>query len=607
MPPRTSTRRAGPALTLGRGALLGALTPGRALLGAIALSLALAGSAQAEALWRLEQPPPPPGAQFKVPLGPPGDLKFWAPNRGLLSIEGNSTIARGLYYFNGESWRQLSTVCGGPGDTARIAWAGPSEFWVVSEPSRPRTGSGLSLCRFKDGAVAGSYSTAPQSSDPYRQVFSAACNGPNDCWFGGVGAEDPTGERRGAFHLHWDGQNLSTFYAPQGRAVSDIQAFGSGFFESTYVGPAPEDEAAPDLAEPESPKPRLLHRLVGGAFSNDPYTIADQPGTPADGTDLLALDSDGTQVWAGGGGAASGPSKPGAGVVPRLPAVLRYDGTSWREPPLNASQFTTSERIVDIAAVPGTSSAWAAVQPFAERRSVNAKAKVALVAPDGSSTVTRLPVSGAGRGSAARIAFTGPNEGWLVTFAGWLFHYTDGTVLPRDDAPAFAQLITFRPNEAAEQFVPDTPPPDDSQLLAPPPVEVTQQPPAQQPKQIQLPALLKNVRTRLIRKTTLEVSFTLRRKATIELIALRKKKTVGRTGKRRYRPGKVVLTLKLNPKRWPTRLKFQIKDSVATGPTDSAGAGDNVTTTGGGSGPTASAPSAPSTGSGDTVSTRSRR
>ena len=107
-------------------------------------------------IWRLEQPPPPAGAPFKVPLGAPGDLSFWAPNRGLLTVEGNATIPRGIFSWNGQSWHQLATVCGGPGDTARIAWAGPDEFWVVSEPSLPRRGSGLALCRFKDGQVIGS-------------------------------------------------------------------------------------------------------------------------------------------------------------------------------------------------------------------------------------------------------------------------------------------------------------------------------------------------------------------------------------------------------------------------------------------------------------------
>ncbi|MBK5221142.1 MAG: hypothetical protein JJE35_15400, partial [Thermoleophilia bacterium] len=169
---------------------------------ALLISLAIApGAARADALiWRLEQPPPPAGVPFNVPLGAPGDIKFWAPNRGLMTIEGNATIPRGIYDWNGQSWRQLATVCGGPAETARIAWAGPEEFWVISEPSLPRAGSGLALCRFKDGQVAGSWSTRVDATDPFRQMLSATCNGSNDCWFGGVGSQDALGTRIGAFH-----------------------------------------------------------------------------------------------------------------------------------------------------------------------------------------------------------------------------------------------------------------------------------------------------------------------------------------------------------------------------------------------------------------------
>ena len=72
--------------------------------------------------------------------------------------------------------------------------------------------------------------------------------------------------------------------------------------------------------------------------------------------------------------------------------------------------------------------------------------------------------------SSSRV--TGPEEAWLATSAGWLFHYTNGTVLTEDNDPNWASTITVRPNESVEQFVSDTPPPDDSELFAPPPVAV---------------------------------------------------------------------------------------------------------------------------------------
>ena len=449
-------------------------------LAATALSALMAAvfatGAAGQATWKLEQPPPPPGASFAVPLGQPGDLQFLAPNHGLLAVAGNATVPAGLYFYDGVQWRQLSTVCGGPARTSRIAIASAREFWTITVPSKPRQQTeGTALCHFRDGLVVASYSTPLQSPDPFREMTAAACNGPSDCWFGGIGAEDATGERRGAFHLHWDGGSLETVYAPQGRGVSDLETFKNGtIYETARIAKFPGDRSADlDLLEPE-PLPRLIHLIENDVFANDPFTVAPQDGVPDDGTELLALDSDGEQIWAAGGGATSGPSVPQTGIVPRVPIAAFLDGTAWREVSFPKPSFSTTDRFVDVAAVPGTTSAWAAVQRFEEANQNGALARVARLDRDGTASVTTLPASGPGRGSADKIAFSAPNEGWMVTNAGWLFHYTDGTAYPRNTDPAFASTITFRPNEAAEQFIPDAPPVDDSELFKPPPVEIEQ-------------------------------------------------------------------------------------------------------------------------------------
>ncbi len=516
--------------------------------------LAPVSAGAADPIWRLEQPPPPPGAPFKVPLGEPGDLQFWEPNRGLLTVNGNDTIPRGIYSWNGQSWHQLATVCGGPGDTARIAWAGPTEFWVISEPSLPRTGSGLALCRFKDGQVVGSWSTRVDAADPFRQMMSATCNGPDDCWFGGIGSQDPLGERVGAFHLHWNGTDLASVYGPQGRGVSDMQFHGGKLYESTLVGRSPENRTEPvDLGEPE-PVPRLIHTISAGSFANDPF----EPALP-DGSELLALDSDGVDnFWAVGGGAASGPSAPQAGAVARPPLAARLIGSSFKEVVLKGPTFGSTDRLGDVAAIPGTSEAFATVAPFADRRSVNSKATVARIAADGTTTTTRLPAAGGGRGSAARIACPAPGECWMVTWAGWLFHYSDGTPLPLDTDPAFQGTIEFRPNESAEQFIPDRLPVDDSQLFAPPPLELT--PGATKPsKAKRLPPLLRRVRSRL-HGLRLTVTFTLTRRARVRLLAKRGGRTVARTPPRVLAPGRRSVSLQLSRERYPTRLAFKIKE-----------------------------------------------
>ena len=513
-----------------------------------------AGAARADALlWRLEQPAPPAGVPFKVPLGAPGDLKFWAPNRGLLTVEGNSTIRRGIYSWNGQTWHQLATVCGGPAETARIAWAGPTEFWVVSEPSLPRAGSGLALCRFKGGQVVGSWSTRVDAPDPFRQMLSATCNGPGDCWFGGIGSQDALGSRIGAFHLHWNGSDLESVYGPQGRAVSDMQFHQGALFETTYVGKAPENRTDPvGLPEPE-PVPRLIHRVSGRSFTNDPFVPA---GLPADGSELLAVDSDGVDLWAVGGGAASGPSAPAEKSVERPPLAARLVGGAFQELTLSGAAFGPSDRFGDVAAIPGGEDAIAAVVPFADRRSVNSKATVAQIGPGGATTITRLPTSGAGRGAAARVACPAPNDCWLVTWAGWLFHYSDGTPLPLDTDPSFQGTIDFRPNEAAEQFIPDTLPVDDSELFAPPPIEDAK---AKEPRIRKLPPLLKRIRSQL-HGFTLTVSFSVTRRARVALIAKRGRRTVARTPKRTFAPGRHSLSLRLSRDSYPTKLAFQTKE-----------------------------------------------
>ncbi len=553
-----------------------------------ATTLLFAGASAADAQsWRLEQPEPPRGAPFKVPLGAPGDLQCIARNRCLLTIEGNRTVARGIYYYDGVEWRQLATVCGGPGDTARIAFAGPSDFWIVSEPSLPRRGAGNALCHFVGGEVVASYSTPPQSPDPYAQMFAATCNGPSDCWFGGVATRDPTGQRVGAFHLHWDGTTLETVYGSQGRAISDLETHNGTIFESTLVGarrflrggPIAGGGAPVEGCPPPSPAdetcPRLIHRITPDRqFVNDAFLPLPrmQPDgmtpVPEDGTELLGLDSDGSQLWAVGGGAASGPSalavEGGTSTnAPRVPLVARLEGDTFRELELRPSEpFTVDERLVDVAAIPGTTSAYAALQTVATRESVNAKARVALIGADGTVQITRLPVSGSGRGSAAKISFTAANEGWMVTSAGWLFHFTDrpvGSAPPegRDADPAFAGTITFRPNEAAEQAINDDPPEDDSLVnQAPPPV--TKPVPACELEAP--PSALRGAKSKLRKGLVLEISFRVTRPARIGLVARKGRRVVGRTPVKLFRPGRRSLRLKLSRKRYPNRLAFVVKE-----------------------------------------------
>ncbi len=551
---------------------------------AAAIASAGAATARAEATWRLEQPAPPTGAAFKVPLGTPDDIEFYAPNEGLLSVEGNAVVPAGLYFWNGRNWHQLATVCGGTGEVSRIAWAGPDDFWVITEPSEPRSGSGLGLCHFKDGVIVGSYSTPFQSPDPFRPMDAAACDGPNDCWFAGIGSEDPSGQRIGAYHLHWDGTNLTSSYQPQGRGVSGLAFFGGTFYESTFVGAQQGDTSDQvTLATPEPDGPSLIHRLVGETFTDAGFVPYPYPGVPSEGVELLSTKADENALWFSGGCAASGPDVPHGGVVPSPPIIVYYDEPFFIQAPIEPSQFGAEDRFVDVAPVPGTASAWVADQSFSERKSATAKATVALIERDGGAEIDTLPISGAGRGSAQVVAATGPEEAWMVTSAGWLFHYTNGTILPEDSDPNWATTITVRPNESIEQFVSDTPPPDDSELFAPPPVQVETKA-TEAPVAEVIPALLKDV-TVTRRGLTVTVSFDLTRLADVQLVAKLHGKVIAHTREERLKAGKRSLSLRLERKRWPSALGFVTKELTqpkpvpATGSKGAAGTGPTAVST----------------------------
>lgn len=552
----------------------------------IAAVIAAVGActAQAEATWRLEQPAPPAGATFKVPLGTPDDMQFYAPNEGLLSVEGNATVPAGLFFWNGRVWHQLSTVCGAAGEASRIAWAGPDDFWVITEPSEPRSGAGLGLCHFEDGVIVGSYSTPFQSPEPFRPMDAAACDGPNDCWFAGIGSEDPSGQHIGAFHLHWNGTSLTSSYQPQGRGVSGLAYFNGTFYESTFVGAQEGDTTEPvTLANAEPLGPVLIHRLVGETFTGVNFLPYPYPGVPSEGTELLSAKADETSLWFSGGGAASGPDAPKEGSVASPPVAVRYVEPFFQQIPIDPSLFGTEDRFVDIAPVPGADSAWAADQPYSQRRSATASAKVVSIEPDGTTKTDVLPVSGAGRGSAQLVAATGPEEAWMATSAGWLFHYTNGTVLPEDTDPYWAGTITVRPNESVEQFVSDTPPPDDSQLFAPPPVAVEAKS-TEVPVPEVIPALLKDV-TVSRHGLTVTVKFQLSSLADVQLVAKLHGKTIARTRDERLKAGRHSLSLRLQRKRWPSGLSFKTKELVkpkpvpATSTEGSASTGPDAVTT----------------------------
>jgi hypothetical protein len=579
----------------------------------LAAVVALIGPTTANAVaepapaWHLEPvlPPPVPGLpESKTPigLGRVGDAEFWAPNRGLLLTAGNPpTIPAGVWAYNGVSWHELATVCGAT--EGRIAWAGPEEFWTVSdgrpgqaetEGSKPPLADNT-LCHFSGGAVAGSYASLAFRPDSYQAVRGAGCLSAADCWF--AGDTLPAGQV-GAFQLHWDGASLSATPNPQGRAVRDLHPFGKRLYEAVRVTPADQIVPPESASEPSdlhtiapkgvSPTFQLLRPQSTTGQSLPIYSPEEFPSA----LDFLHLGADEGALW----GAANPVAPPPEGSARGEVTILRLSGGTWSQvlgpttDPAGGNPFTRfltkeqereNELVTSIAANPGTEDAWLAIDTRAdvEARSPVAKALVARISANGTvSEQQALPsaqeeAEGIGpRGGAERIICPATNDCWLSTTQGWLFHLSDEAHrhLPQDTDPAFAGLITFRPpDQGVPAIVPDAPPVDNSGLPGEHPTGgVIEGPPAQTETRVPV-ALLTHLRSRLVRGTMLELRFHLAVRAHLRLIARRRNRVVASTATLTMLAGDRKLLLRLDPRRWPTKLSLQTH-ALAPLPTESS-------------------------------------
>jgi hypothetical protein len=599
-----------------------AATRAAALALALAPPLALAparaaGNAQAP-MWRFEAvlPPQQPGessaqheARFPVSLGRIGDIEFWAPNRGVLITAGNPpTIPPGVWAYNGTGWHELASECGA--SDGRIAWAGPDEFWTVSDgrpgqvsSERPPPLEDNTLCHFKNGQIAGSYASLAFRADSYQAMHGAACLSPSDCWFAGElqPEAEPGASTRGAFQLHWNGTSVAAEAYPAEHAIADMRQFGRYLFQSVRLG------AEDHLLESESPSaPPDLHLIT--PVGVQPTFISLTPGVPryAPGERPYALEAmhlaaDEEGLW----GAANPVSPAPAESAPGEVTLLRYAGGSWSQvlgfstDPLPSNPFTQpgraereQETVTSLAAEPGAAAAWlglTSLENAAASRRGAAGAMVARVSAGGEvSERQTLPAAGEGiglKGAADHISCPDSHDCWLATDQGWLFHYADEAHrrLPQDTDPSFTGVITFRPHDAGiPVVVPDAPPVDDSGLLGEarqslvPPVEV----PAAT-SELRIPvALLSHLRTRLVHGTTLELRFHLAAKARVRLIAKRRRRVVASTPMHTFAAGERRLTLLLSRRSWPTKLDLQTHALGALPTTSTRSPGTNTVGTG---------------------------
>jgi hypothetical protein len=596
---------------------------------AVAVNLGVQASAPATAAaegpevgvaWRLEQPRPPkaplgqPESSLPVGLGKVGDIEFTAPNRGLLITEGTPpTIPAGIWAYNGVEWHEIATECGAT--NGRIAWAGPSEFWTVSD-GRPGQASESSenvsnvpnledntLCHFAGGQVVGSYAHPAFGADAYTHMDAAACLGPSDCWFGG---EPLQGAQVGAFQLHWNGSSLEAEpYPEEGHAIGDMRVFDGHIYESVRL----EER---DRSTTKNGEPPVVHRIEPEGtlpqFAGESLPVF-QP--TLDFLRLSALEATpfaqplpGEEALWG----AAGPQPTNAATHAPLTVVRRSEG-NWIEligPEKRLGEHAFPEEqalfpegaehasVSAIAAEPGTESAWIALAAQGGGQVGKPAALLHVSSTGDILEATTLPSTGergegvGNKGSAAKLACPAVNDCWLVTTQGWLYHLApEGErTLPRDEKESeyFKGLITFRPaDQGLPQVPPDAPPPDTSGLVEEAPnyggtfAEVAATAPAALGK-VALP-LLSHMHSRLVHGSTLELRFHLAVTARVRLIAKRKKQVVASTPDRTLKAGNRSLLLALNPRRWPTKLSLQTR-ALAPLPLVSSvtGEGANVTT-----------------------------
>lgn len=542
------------------------------VIAALFLVTATAGAAPT---WRAEPLPKPADAPFTQPLGIPADISCLTATRCLLIAQGGAYYKNGFFFYDGASWRRQGTVCGmgvdaSTAETTRVVWAGPAEFWTITEPSAPRTGLGQALCHIVNGEVVGSYSTAQNSPDRFATMTAGACAAADDCWFGGVGAESPDGSRIGGFRIHWDGSQLRTVYAPQGRGVSDMVVADGEVLESKFVGPGPRQARTPDLEEAEL-EPRLIHSIEasvgpGGdpVFTPQPFAVDSPAGFGAETVELTSLDTSGGSAWAAGGGATSGPGA-GSQPAPRGPLIARRapDGL-WSEIDITASGFAGTDVFRDVSVLPDGNAAWVVVQDQSLPATNSGVARVARIEADGSvSQHLLLAAGGLPAGTAQRIECPAAEECWAVTHRGLVFHLTDGAPRAAEVDPAFAQMIAYRPNESLEQGLGDGGVVDDSLLFAPPEV-IDEEPVGTAPAKRLKPAV-RSLRSKL-KGNRLTISFVVIRKARIGFTLRRKGRTVARVKSRMIPAGKRrrSLSVRLSVKRWPDNVRFSIREPGQT-------------------------------------------
>ena len=526
----------------------------------------------------------------------------------------------GVWLFNGVTWFPSPgfpgyNVC--PGHT--VVWAGKLDYWLIGGPTDLGwsrlcrfDGATLEWESLELPAATKQHVTVVVGKEERRRpggITSASCLTWNDCWFFGTYGTV----------VHWDGTQLSDASPEpslkwlQGEytaAVARQDPQGDPF--GVAVGATTEFHGATSmsevLSEHEGAPPPEMQASSGGPFAPVLFT---PPTSPQEHdpyrTDLVAVDFDATgQGWVAGNPsglrvASRYEFRPASPTLPPPPSPLVPVSTSGASttcagPPerrftftpltFNAAQPADSFLWSSIAVIPGSGEALAggSLLPHKEgaledpnARPVEGEPVIAQAACDGVTTVTRFrvedptykgslpkpPLVPADReGYVSAVAANAPNDAWVATSTGSVFNETGNSVLQ----PPHLYRLT-------DGSMPDAPEGDDLEerplelnldppilVLEPPPPPPPPPPPATVTKThaVKLPPAIYGVKAKLHGKRSLSLylSFRVRRPVTIGAQALRHGRVVSEARPRRFAGHRGLLILKLNRKRWPTKVRF---------------------------------------------------
>ena len=545
-------------------------------------------------------------------------MAFRAANRGLAATAlplhngSSATDPFGVWLYNGASWFPDPTFPGSsacPGAT--VLWAGKLDYWLIGSSNRALQ----TLCRFDGVNLAWEELTLPQATlarlpadpntgAPVGGVTSGACYAWNDCWFFGTDG----------IQVHWDGQALSDasgadpatspwlrgdFTDAVARTDTSGHRFGLAVTKSGSSDPnLPLGRALP--VQPDGSPPPQLFGSSGGPFTPLPFSppVTPRPNDPYN-TDLVAVEADPSgDAWVAADPTAREPAQGAPAPLLRL----AEDGTPASCTLYDANTFTYTEprfprpngsyQWTSLSVFPDSGSALAGVNYSQDGVSeplynLSAPTEPAIVGagcgqppsltrfripdPYYSDQATAPLIPADEGGFTAAVAANATNDGWAATSDGQLFFLNGGDTTPQSSVTK-PHLYRYTDGQPSTAPLGDDNEPRPSLFTIEPPVFVTAPPTVvspvttttttqpSRPKTVKLKPAIYAVHSKLRRgrngKFMLSFEFSIRRPVTIGVQALRQKTVVASSGLRHFTGTRGHLSLMLDRKRWPTKVRF---------------------------------------------------